>query len=182
MVNAEPFCLPLIELSRTLVLRLEREDTKPNTNQNPSFYIARMLRHSAATYQLLLWINTGDTRFGAIGYYPSFSSVSLPLIRTMIDCFYNATLLLKHPKWLIRYKISSYHRIKSLYQRSESSNSNEEDIEVTRFLTSQKETLASIMQKDGINEKDLANKANKWPLLSAYLNSATGRTRNTATY
>lgn len=54
MVNAEPFCLPLIELSRTLVLRLEREDTKPNTNQNPSFYIARMLRHSAATYQLLL--------------------------------------------------------------------------------------------------------------------------------
>lgn len=175
MVNAEPYCLPLVELSRRLTLHLERAAGPPNTNEDPAYYIARILRHSSATYHLLLWINAEDTRFGAIGYYPIFSSVSLPLIRTMIDCFYNATLLLNYPDWLKRYKISSYYRIKKTIERSESSNSNKEDIEVTHSLTRQKEALAHAMQKDGINEQDLGNKAKKWPLLSEYVNSATGK-------
>lgn len=129
--------------------------------------IGVILRQLNQTYNLIRFINADETRFGVVGYLQPYSFVSLPLVRTMIDGFYNCTALLYNPSNSHTFRISGYFRIREAIRTDEARYSN--DPAWRQYLDVVRGNLQKGMRADGFTDADLDNKANEWPLLGKYL-------------
>ena len=128
-----------------------------------------ILRQIAWTFKLLRFVNADDTRFNNSGYRHAYSFVILPLIRTMIDGFYNCTAMLDDPSRSRVFRISGYYRMREALRADETKYS--QNPSYKEFLAKTRTNLDKGMQIENISDHDLDNKANKWPLLGDYLRS-----------
>jgi hypothetical protein len=97
-LNAKTFQQPLDELSDTIAYKVQREG--PGYGLKPSFVIPDIyyiLRQAHRTYDLFCFMNADERREKDVDYRIAYSAVILPLVRTMIDCLYNITAILKSP-------------------------------------------------------------------------------------
>src|SRR6266852_6333938 len=97
-LDAKTFQRQLGELTNTIALKIQREG--PGYPLKPRFVIEDiyyLLRQSRQTYNLFCFMNAEDRVRKDVDYRVAYSAVILPLVRTMIDCLYNITAILKNP-------------------------------------------------------------------------------------
>jgi len=97
-VDARTFQRPLGELAETLAQKVKRE--APGLLPGPDFVAVDLhvlMRLAMRTYDLLFYLNADERREHDCYWKPEYSIVALPLVRNMIDCFYNVTAILQDP-------------------------------------------------------------------------------------
>lgn len=168
-IDAGKFGQQVADLAKTLCLKVEREGHSRFPESAVPVDISMILRQMMWTYNLIRWINADDTRFGNVGYLHPYSFVCLPLVRTMIDGFYNCTALLDDPSKTRAFRISGYYRKREALREDEKRYL--DDPQWTQYLTIQRESLQNGMRAEAYTDSDLDDKKNKWPLLAQYLDA-----------
>ena len=170
-IDASRFSNQISELALTITLKIEREIAPRSQSTMPSD-IGIILRYLTQVYDLLRLINSDEMRFESAAYRTSYSFVSLPLVRTMIDGLYNSMMMIHDPSSSRKFRIAGYFR------QREAIKNDEEKCKSSPvwndYLLQRKQTLIEQIKQDGITNSDLDDKSNKWPLLSEYLKNSTG--------
>ena len=171
LIDASRFSGQISELALTVTLKIEREVT-PHSQSTALADISIVLRYLTQVYDLLRLINSDEIRFESAVYRTSYSFVSLPLVRTMIDGLYNCMIMLHDPSSSRRFRISGYFRKREALNDDENKYRN--DPVWSDDLLRRKQILMEQMKQDGITSSDLNDKSNEWPLLGKYLSKSTG--------
>jgi hypothetical protein len=98
ILDARTFQQQIRTLANTLALKVEREG--PKIPLKPDFVsadITVLIRQALNTYDLFFFVNADERRKNEPGWKVAYSAVTLPLIRCMIDCLYNITMILDDP-------------------------------------------------------------------------------------
>lgn len=98
-IDASTFQKPLLDLAEVLAQKVNREG-KNLLPSRPIFVatdIFVLVRLAMRTYDLLFYINADERRQNDCFWRPVYTMVSLPLVRNMIDCLFNVTLILQDP-------------------------------------------------------------------------------------
>ncbi len=166
-IDAGTFAQQIANLAETLRNKVEREGPSILPYPNLTIDVSIILRQLIWTYNLLCWINADETRHGTTGYKEPYTFVSLPLVRTIIDGFYNCTALLDDPSRSRMFRISGFFRLRQALhedeERYEKDPAWQKDFENRHYL------LQRGLEQDRLTEADLDDKKNKWPLLGDYL-------------
>jgi hypothetical protein len=167
VIDASKFAPQLAKLAETLSYSVEREGPTKVPNSPISLDIAISLRQLAHTYNLILFLNADDRRDKDLDYRQPYSFVILPLVRTMIDGFYNCTAMLDDPTRARVFRISGLYRIREAIKADEALYG--EDPGWREYLAARRGVYERGMRLEKFNDADLDNKANEWPLLGKYL-------------
>ncbi|MGA3072962.1 MAG: hypothetical protein ABSG56_04640 [Bryobacteraceae bacterium] len=97
-INAKTFQEPLWKLAEAMAQLVSHEGM--NHLPGPAFVaedIHMMIRQAIATYNLLFYLNADERREQDCYWNNNYGVVTAPLVRSMIDCLYNITLILEDP-------------------------------------------------------------------------------------
>jgi hypothetical protein len=167
VIDASKFTKPLVALAETIAYCVDREGpVKLPHSSIPSDTVA-ILRQLIHTYKLILFLNADERRDNDADYRYSYSFVILPLVRTMIDGFYNCTAMLDDPRRARVFRISGFYRIRESLQADEVRYS--QDPGWREYLAAQRASYELNMRVQGFTDADLNDKTNEWPLLGKYL-------------
>ncbi len=168
ILDAGTFEQPLADVTRIITNKVERDG--PTVCPYPTITIdtSIILRQLRETYNLICWVNCDEFRFGSHGYRIPYSFVILPVVRTMIDGFYNATALLDDPARSRKFRISGYFRKREALQADEARYGSAPG-EWQEGFSRRRSAIAEGMRAEGITNADLDEKGNRWPLLGEYL-------------
>ncbi len=166
-LDAGTFSQPIADLAVALTNLVEREGPRKIPVTTAVADISMILRQVTATYNAIRWVNADTTRFGNIGYKGSYTFVTLPLVRTIIDGFYNATALMDDPSRARSYRISGIYWMRRALRLDEAKYKN--DPAWQPDLAQRRSMISDIMRHENITNTDLNDKKNGWPLLSVYL-------------
>ena len=112
LTDAKTFQKPTAQLAETLSEKVRREG--PAYLRGPSFIVddlQTMIRHAIATFKLLCYLNADERRTQDPYWDNSYGVVTAPLVRSMIDCLYNITMILEDPaQYGPRYRKSGLKR------------------------------------------------------------------------
>ena len=169
MVDAGKFATQLAQLAETIVFSLEREGLSKVPNSTVSLDSATIIRQILHTYRLFLYLNADERRNNDPHYQQSYSSVILPLVRTMIDGFYNCTAMLDDLSRTKIFRISGLYRLREAIRDDEARYRS--DPAWKESLASRREFLEDYMRVEQLTDADLDDRKNKWPLLQQYLNT-----------
>ena len=169
LVDAGKFAKQLSELARTLTYIVEREGPQIMPFSPVSQDISVILRQLRHTYNLILFLNADERRDYDTDYRQAYSFVILPLVRTMIDGFYNCTALLDEPKRARVFRISGLFRMREAIRADEARFA--QDLDWKPYLQMKRKAFEQAMRVEGFSDSDLNAKANEWPLLGKYLGS-----------
>ena len=167
LVNAS-FFTELTSLANTIKNLAAREGHISFPGSSISEDIALMLNQLRVTFDLLCFINADETREEHPFYRVGYSFVTLPLIRTLIDGFYNITLLLDDPSKARAFRLSGYKRMLASLKEEEELYGNE--IGWPEYIAHQRYLLRINWSSNGIRDEQLKQKV-EWLLLSRYLQS-----------
>jgi len=171
-VDASTFQRPIEELAITLTHKVEREGII--RLPSPNYVVTDLgviMRQAVHTYNLFYFLNSEEIT-ASTGYRQGYSFAALPLIRTMIDCLYNTTVLLEDPsKRGPSFRKSGYRKLLQSLEEDLASDGGIPKWDV--FLKQQRNNLDLDMRSVGITEVE-AKKEPLWPTLSRYLNVPKG--------
>jgi hypothetical protein len=167
-IDARTFQRPLAELAETIGYKLEREAVKTAKPQFLAIDLYVMVRHMLKTYELLFYLNADERRSNDSAWHVGFSAAALPLIRCMIDSFYNITTLLDSPVKAYTFRASGYRRSLEAIQADEDRYGG--DPLWDDYIKGRRNFIDRSMQDDGTKPADLSNAT--WPTLSRYLQPA----------
>jgi hypothetical protein len=97
-LDATTFQIPLSKLAEVLAQKLRRE--APKLLAAPDYVAVDLhvlLRQMIYTYHLIFYLNADERAKTDSSWKVQYSIVTLPLIRNMIDCLYNITVILENP-------------------------------------------------------------------------------------
>ena len=99
---AKRFLRRAIDASGNPMPRVMNVDKNPGMKHlpGPGFIaedIHMMIRQAIATYNLLFYLNADERREQDCYWNNNYGVVTAPLVRSMIDCLYNITLILENP-------------------------------------------------------------------------------------
>ncbi len=167
-LDARTFQQPLDELANTIALKIQREGHQHSLK--PSFVIPDiyyLLRQIHQTYNLFCFINADERRQCDVGYRIAYSVVILPLVRTMIDCLYNITTILKNPGPTgYQFRESGLKQILKALDADEQRYGGNPKWDT--WIAKHREHIDLEMRRTGITEADVKS-ATLWPTLSGYL-------------
>ena len=167
-IDGRTFQQPLIELANTIALKVQREG--PKMLPTPVWVttdIFVLLRQAMHTYDLFFFLNADKRRQEDIDWRVAYSIAILPLVRCMIDCLYNITVILQYPG------VKGYQFRESGYKKTlEGLDADEQryggDPKWDAYIAEQRAFLGILMQRDGLTV-NAVRAAKNWPTLSAYL-------------
>lgn len=172
-IYAKTFQEPLWKLAETLAQKVKREGRLPG----PAFIredIHMMIRQAIATYNTLFYINADERREGDCYWNNTYGVVTAPLVRSMIDCLYNITLILENPAVHgLAYRKSGIK--KRLLDIDEDRATYAGKPEWKFYLDKQASAIDGLMRGSGLSE-DEVRKAGRWDSLGRYL--LTGKPEN----
>lgn len=169
-IDAKTFQGPLDELADTIAYKVQREGALPKYSLKPVFVVVDiyyLLRQAHRTFDLFCFMNADERRKKDVGYRIAYSIVILPLVRTMIDCLYNITAILKNPgpKGYQFRESGLKQTLKALDADQRRYGGNPAwDTWITKY----REFIKDDMRRTGINERDISD-AKIWPTLGRYL-------------
>lgn len=166
-VDAGTFAQQIGNLAETLRNKVEREGSSVLPQPNLTTDIGVILRQLTWTYNLLCWINADDTRHGRTGYKEPYTFVSLPLVRTIIDGFYNCTALLDDPSRSRNFRIGGFFRLRQALREDEERYKGDPAWQVD--FQNRRSMLQRGLTVESLTDADLDDKKNKWLLLGEYL-------------
>jgi hypothetical protein len=168
-IDARTFQTQLNDLATTIAYKVQREaeklGLKPAYVSADIYYI---LRQAQQTYNLFFFLNADDRRKNDTDWRVAYSAVTLPLIRTMIDCLYNITSILQDPianGYLFR---SSGYRL-ALEALDNDQVRYGADPKWDNWIREQRDFLCFDIRRNGLDEATIRNEKRLWPTLSGYL-------------
>ncbi len=167
VIDAGTFAHQLAKLAHTILYSVEREGPKQLTHSPVAFDIAMILRFLTHTYKVILFMNADDRRYKDTDYDMPYSFAILPLVRTMIDGFYNCTALLDDPTKSKAFRVSGHFRLRESLAADEARYGTDPKWEPA--LAHRRASLVEGLRADGYIEADMSDNANRWMLLSEYL-------------
>ena len=97
-IDAKDFQEPLWKLAEAMAELVIREGHKQLPAPScVAENIQTMIRHAIATYNLLFYLNADERRENDCYWNNTYGVVTAPLVRTLIDCLYNITMILEKP-------------------------------------------------------------------------------------
>lgn len=162
------FFKTISELARTVKNLVHREGNKRFPGGFLPADVAVMLNQLRITFDLLIFINCDERRDEDPSYRHGYSFVALPLIRTLIDGFYNITFLLDHPTETRAFRLSGYKKMLDSLKAEEQLYGKEKGW--PEFIAQERDRLRIGYEDDGFGVLDLSEKV-RWNTLSIYLQS-----------
>jgi hypothetical protein len=162
------FFQPLAELANAVKNLVAREGHQRFPGSPISADIAVMLNQLRVTFDLVRFVNADERRDNDPGYRLGYSFVALPLTRTLIDGFYNITVLLDDPSKARVFRLSGYKRMLAALRADEELYGKESGW--PEYIAQQRGFIRTGYTADGFREEHLQDKAD-WVLLSRYLQS-----------
>jgi hypothetical protein len=169
VIDASKFSQQIADLAVTLSYKVDREGPSVFGSHPMQGDISAILLQLRETYNLLRFVNGDETRDENLAYRMSYSFVSLPLIRTMIDGFYNCTALFDDPSRVRQFRISGLYRIRESIQADEQRYG--DDPQWKQYLAHARRQYEGRLRLHKFTDVDLNDKKNKWPLLGVYLDA-----------
>ena len=168
-LDGSTFQRQLEDLAVTMINQLEREGHRTFGISYLNADLAMMLRQLTYTYDLLFFVNADEKRSGEDpGYRLGYSFVILPLVRTMIDCFYNVTSLLDDPSKAKLFRLSGYKHLMAALDEDEFYYGHE--AKWAHYVTEKRDEHRTDYRRVGFSDKEVGTSRN-WQLLGAYLRS-----------
>jgi hypothetical protein len=171
-LDASTFQTQLASLATTIAYKVQREG--PSARSLPpavatDIYV--LLKQSLRTYDLFCYLNADELK-GEYLWKPVYTVVALPLIRSMIDCLYNITVMLESPREKgLDFRRSGYRHALIALEEDEGKLGHRPEFH--RWLAKRREMVEMGMRRDGFRVEDvLAEK--RWPTLGTYIRPAPG--------
>lgn len=168
-LDASTFQHQLETLAEVLAQKLRREAPKllGATPGYVSVDLHVMLRQMIYTYNLFFYLNADERVEGDPNYRRQYSVVTLPLIRNMIDCFYNITAILQNPAVKgPEFRASGYKA--KLVAFDEDTARYGGRPEWDEWIAKGRALLREDMQNNGFKESEVLQ-ASQWPTLGRYV-------------
>jgi hypothetical protein len=164
-IDARTFQIQLATLANTLAFKVEREASKTMKPAFAAFDIFVMLRQSLSIYELFCFVNADETRKSGT-WRVGYSVAILPLIRCMIDCLYNITVILAYPAKGYHFREIGYKW--ALQGLDDDAARYGRDPKWDDYIARLRSGIQYGMGLDGITPEEV-NTATIWPTLSRYL-------------
>jgi hypothetical protein len=98
-IDAKTFQEQLGKLAETIAQKVRREGSRHlDAPEYVSDDLFMMIRQSVATYHLMFYLYADERRETDCYWRDAYGVVTAPVIRSMIDCFYNITAILDNPR------------------------------------------------------------------------------------
>jgi hypothetical protein len=167
-LDASTFQRPLEELAEVLAQKAKRE--APKLLSAPPFVsldLHVLVRQAIYTYNLLFYLNADERREGDCYWRNTYSIVTLPLIRNMIDCLYNITAILLDPGTNgVRFRLSGYQRLLEVLEKEEKRYGGRPEWD--EWIKKSRSELDFAIRNDGLTRADVSA-VKMWPTLGTYI-------------
>ena len=168
-LDASTFQRKLETLAEVLAQKVRREAPRilGATPGYVSVDLHVMLRQMIYTYNLFFYLNADERVQNDPHYRNQYSVVLLPLIRNMIDCFYNITAILQNPAVKgAEFRSSGYKARLTALDEDAARYGRRPEWE--RWIARSRAVLKQDMQNNGFKEADVLQ-ASQWPTLGRYI-------------
>ena len=167
-LDARTFQHQLDKLADTLCYKVHREGQK-KLSQPPFTYadIYMLMRQAHRSYDLFIYMNSDEHRTKDPNWRIAYSIAILPVLRCMIDCLYNVTVILQSPGPKgYQFRESGYNKVLQSLDADERRYGG--DPRWDRHIAEKREFILRDMQNNGITVVEV-KEATTWPTLSTYL-------------
>lgn len=167
-IDATKFQRQLGELATTLAYKVQREGFPRIRSRMATEDIYVLVRQAQRTYDLFFYLNAEEHRKEPF-WHAYYTFVALPLIRSMIDCLYNITLMLDDPgNKPAEFRKSGYRMALEALEEDEQKYANSADPRWAEWFQNRRDSLELGIRRDGFKlDEVMAQK--RWPTLAAYL-------------
>jgi hypothetical protein len=175
-LDARTFQGQLGSLATTIALKVQREAAQ--LGFKPAYAVADiyfLLRQAQQTYSTFFFMNADERRQKDVDWRAAYSVVMLPLVRTMIDCLYNVTAILKNPGPTGHLFRASGYRLMLLSLDRDALRYGG-DPKWDEWIARQRHVLDFDMRTNGFVEAEVRASKALWPTLSRYLKVSPGAT------
>jgi len=167
-IDGKTFQHQLDELATTIAFKVQREGA--GHLPQPIFVTADiyyLLRQAQQTYNFFCFINADERRQKDVDYRIAYSAVTLPLVRTMIDCLYNITAILNDPGPKgYQFRESGVKQILEALDSDQQKYGGDPKWDV--WIANRRKQLELEMRTTGLTEPEV-RVAKLWPTLGGYL-------------
>ena len=168
-LDASSFQRKLETLAEVLAQKLWREAPKllGATPGYVSVDLHVMLRQMIYTYNLFFYLNADERVVSDPYYRKQYSVVMLPLVRNMIDCFYNITAILQNPSVKgAEFRSSGYKAKLEAFDEDAAKYGGQPGWD--EWIAKGRASLAQDMRINRFNELEV-RKTGQWPTLGRYV-------------
>lgn len=167
-LDATKFQPQLGELAATIALKVQREGLPSIGSVMAVEDIYVLLRQTQRTCDLLFYLNADEHR-AAPAWRSIYTIVALPLIRSMIDCLYNITVMLEYPATKpYQFRKSGYKMAFEALEEDKAKYGGNPDPRWADWLTGRQDSLDFTMRVNGFTLGEVMTEKN-WPTLGTYL-------------
>jgi hypothetical protein len=163
-VDAGTFQIQLGKLAEVLAQKLKREVTKHLGYIGLDLHV--LIRQAMWTYSLLFYLNAEERRDTDSNWRDAYTIVTLPLVRNMIDCLFNITLILQDPAvYGPRFRLGGFKKMQAVLTEAEKRYGGKPEWDA--WLTKRRDAIDLSVRSSGMRMADLAS-APDWPTLGRY--------------
>ena len=171
-LDASTFQRQLETLAEVIAQKLRREAPKlmGATPGYVSIDLHVMLRQMIYTYNLFFYLNADERVENDPNYRKQYSVLMLPLIRNMIDCFYNITAILQNPAVKgAEFRRSGYKAKLTAFEEDEARYGGQPGWD--EWIARGRALLKEDMRNNRFSESEVLQ-ASQWPTLGRYVKAA----------
>lgn len=175
-VDASKFQNQLGELTTTVALKVQREGIGRIGSRIAVEDVYVLVRQAQRTCDLFFYLNADEHRESP-HWRAIYTIVSLPLIRSMIDCLYNITAMLDDPRNKpAEFRKSGYRMAIEALEEDKCKYGNSSDAMWADWLAKRADTLDLARRRDGFSLAEVMAQ-NRWPTLGTYLRNLPANSR-----
>jgi hypothetical protein len=168
-IDASTFQEPLVKLAEVIAQKLRREAGR-KLSPTPG-YVATdlhvLFRQLMYTYNCLFYLNADVTRKKDTNWRVQYSIVTFPLVRNMIDSFYNITTILEDPRvngpWFRKY---GYRKLLEEFDEEEKRYGGRPTWDA--WITNGRDGIDFQIRVDNLVKSDVLN-TKEWPTFGKYV-------------
>lgn len=163
-VDAGTFQIQLGKLAEVLAQKLKREAVKQLQFIAVDLHV--LVRYAIWTYGLLFYLNADERRRTDTEWRDAYTIVTLPLVRNLIDCLFNVTLILQDPAvYGPRFRLGGFKKMQSAIFEDEQRYGGKPDWD--EWLAKRKEGLDIGVRSSNLKMTDILSTLD-WPTLGAF--------------
>ena len=168
-IDAKTFQEPLIRLASTMVEKVFREGVS-QVGWPPcvSDDVAVMLRYSLSVHNLLCYLNADERRNDDHNWRVHYGVTAMSLVRSLIDCLYNVTVILEDPGTIgPAYRKSGMKKMLKDLEEDHQKYAGQEKWET--YVDERRRAIDGLIRGSGFTVDEVLNQKT-WLTLGRYLN------------
>jgi hypothetical protein len=163
IIDASTFQKPLRMIAEVIAQKAKREAPVPQFMRED---LHVLVRQAIWTYNFMFYLHADDRLETDANWKNVYTVVALPLVRNMIDCLFNITLMLQDPQANgARFRLSGFKRMQVAIDEDEQYYGGQAEFDV--WIAKRRDALDMSVRSSGFTLSDVSA-AKDWPLLGSY--------------